>query len=290
MTASKEPSAAFDETLGLLASEVRIDILRAAWEAFPEPLPFSELRSRVGVRDSGTFNYHVDTLVPEFLRKTDGAYTLTYAGRQAIGAAVSGRFTEATDVDAGPVRAGECMHCEGEAVARYDDGIATVACADCGELLAEMPLPPVAVEAIEPDRLPAVFSRHLLTRTRQLARGFCTLCHGRLDATLTGLSEEASATYRPVLDVRFECRECGVRTSLNVGAVLMDHPAVIAFLYDAGIDLRKTYVWEVLPVLDPGANVRSENPLRLELSICVDGETLTAVVDSSASVLEHTRN
>lgn len=290
MTAGKEPSAAFDETLGLLASEVRIDILRAAWEAFPESLPFSELRSRVGMRDSGTFNYHVDTLVPEFLRKTDGAYTLTYAGRQAIGAAVSGRFTEATDVDAGPVTAGECMHCGGEAVARYDDGLATVACADCEELLAEMPLPPVAVEAIEPDRLPAVFSKHLLTRTRQLARGFCTLCHGRLDATLTGLSAEASATYRPVLDVRFECRECGVRTSLNVGAVLMDHPAVIAFLYDAGIDLRKTYVWEVLPLLDPGANVRSENPLRLELSIRVDGETLTAVVDSSASVLEHTRN
>ena len=289
MPADSDAPAALDEVLGIVASDVRLDILEAAWESAPAPATFSALHSRVGLRDSGTFNYHLDQLVPRFLRKGEDGYALTYAGRQAIGAAVSGRFTDADAVAVGPVAAGDCFRCDGDAEARYADGAITVDCADCGEILAEMPVPPVTVAAVDPPELPAVFSRHLLTRTQRLDRGFCTLCHGRVDASLTGDSDADAATYRSLLDVRFECRQCGVRSSLNVGAVLMDHPAIISLLHDVGIDLRETYVWEVPSLLDPEAAVTSEEPLRLDLTVSIAGEAVRVTVDETASVLETTR-
>jgi hypothetical protein len=100
---------------------------------------------------------------------------------------------------------------------------------------------------------------------------------------------EDSVTFRPELDVRFECRECAAKPRLNVGAVLMDHPAVSAFLFDVGIDLRDTYVWELVELLDPEATVASEDPLELNLVFEIDGEVLELTVDETASLLGHER-
>ncbi|MFB6120503.1 MAG: ArsR family transcriptional regulator [Halobacteriaceae archaeon] len=289
MSADRIAPAALDDVLSLIANETRLEILRQMWDAYPDTLSFSTLRSRVGMRDSGTFNYHVDRLTPEFLRTVDGEYTLTYAGRTVVGAAVSGQFTDADSVEVGPVPAGDCLHCGGTAMARYEGGLGIVDCPACDELLAQMPVPPVTIATVAPEELPAVFSKHLLTRAAKLSRGFCTLCHGRVEASMTGRSEADSATYRSLLDVRFTCEECGVRTSLNVGAVMMDHPAVVSVLFDAGIDLRETYVWSVLPLLDPEAEVVAEDPLRLRLRIHVEGDTLELTVDESGTVRNYRR-
>jgi hypothetical protein len=69
----------------------------------------------------------------------------------------------------------------------------------------------------------------------------------------------------------------------------MDHPAVMSFLFDAGIDLRKVYVWELVPLLDPDETIVSEDPLQLRLEITVDGDTLELTLDESATVIEHAR-
>jgi len=289
MTADGLSTAELDDLFSGVANEVRIDILRALWAAAPRPLSFSSLRSRVGLRDSGTFNYHLDVLCPAFVRRREGEYTLTHAGRQVMGAVVSGGLTDAADLTVGPVPAGDCIHCGGDLVARYDDGLVTVDCADCDGLIIEMPLPPVAVPEDDPEALPRVFSRHVLTRTQTLARGFCARCRGRVGATLTGPTDDESMTYRSELDVRFECRECGVRASLNVGAAVMDHPAVVSFLHEAGIDLRETYVWDVLPLLDPEATVTSEDPFRLTLAVRRDGDVLELDLDETGSVVAHRR-
>jgi hypothetical protein len=58
-----------------------LSILLGLWEAF-EPfteenaVSFSELRDRVGTRDSGQFNYHLDQLTGHFIRATDSGYEL----------------------------------------------------------------------------------------------------------------------------------------------------------------------------------------------------------------------
>lgn len=69
------------ETFTLLSDETRVRILVALSEASECPLRFSELRSRVGVADSGQFNYHLDRLRGRLVVKTEDGYALTETGR-----------------------------------------------------------------------------------------------------------------------------------------------------------------------------------------------------------------
>ena len=276
-----------EDVFAHLANDVRIDVLHELWDAMPEPLPFSELRARVGVDDSGTFNYHLNQLQPAFVVGGDEGYTLTYAGRQTVGGIVSGRFDGVDGVDIDPFDAGDCMHCGETTEGTYDDGAVTVACPACEELILRISVPPVVVRSAAPDAsFPDVFNKHVLTRAEQLSRGFCSLCGGRVDAALTADDEDAT-TYRSELDVRFDCRACGARPRLNVAAVVMDHPAVVSFLYDAGVDPRETYVWELSSLLDPEASVTSRDPLELRLAFEIGGDVLELTVDETASVVRH---
>ncbi|WP_438267488.1 DUF7347 domain-containing protein [Haladaptatus halobius] len=52
-----------------------------------KPLTFSELRERVGIRDTGRFNYHLSKLRERFVRETDDGYDLGHAGERVILAA-----------------------------------------------------------------------------------------------------------------------------------------------------------------------------------------------------------
>jgi hypothetical protein len=74
------------DPLSVLGHEVRMDILRALAEA-DGPVSFSRLRERVGLRDSGTFNYHLQELCRYFVRETREGYELGDAGSRVIGAA-----------------------------------------------------------------------------------------------------------------------------------------------------------------------------------------------------------
>lgn len=89
---TKAPLEAVADTVGerttegfeMLGSNTRLAILLALWQAQdPSPPPseqsdpdvsFSALRERVGIRDSGQFNYHLDKLVGTFVEQTDAGY------------------------------------------------------------------------------------------------------------------------------------------------------------------------------------------------------------------------
>lgn len=106
MVKSNTPESPLEATAGvagprasdafeLLANETRLAILLALWEAY-EPfgtgggLTFSELRDRVGMRDSGQFNYHLGKLEGEFVQSTDGGYKLRPAGEKITRAVIGG--------------------------------------------------------------------------------------------------------------------------------------------------------------------------------------------------------
>ncbi|MFB6139467.1 MAG: hypothetical protein ABEJ26_03425 [Halosimplex sp.] len=75
----RDPTAAA-ETFGLLSDETRVRILVVLAEAPAEGVRFSELRSRVGVSDSGQFNYHLDRLRDRLVTRTGEGYALTETG------------------------------------------------------------------------------------------------------------------------------------------------------------------------------------------------------------------
>lgn len=86
MTATDDPT----DALSVLADETRVAILRALAEA-EEPLPFSRLRDRAGVGDSGRFNYHLRRLCEYFVRETPAGYELGHAGTRLVAATGVGR-------------------------------------------------------------------------------------------------------------------------------------------------------------------------------------------------------
>lgn len=100
----------YPAALDLLSDGTRVAILRELARA-EGPLRFAELRRRVGLRDSGTFNHHLSKLVGRFVRETDRGYALDRAGSRLIAAA--GVADGAGDPDGGetdPVD-GECPVC-----------------------------------------------------------------------------------------------------------------------------------------------------------------------------------
>lgn len=74
------------DALEVLGNEIRMDIVRELAEA-DEPLSFTELRERVGLRDSGQFNYHLTRLCSYFVRDTGDGYELGHAGTRLVATA-----------------------------------------------------------------------------------------------------------------------------------------------------------------------------------------------------------
>ena len=83
MTYGTEPSM---DALAVLGNEIRMSILRELADA-EESLSFTELRERVGIRDTGKFNYHLTKLCEYFVRQTESGYELGHAGTRVITAA-----------------------------------------------------------------------------------------------------------------------------------------------------------------------------------------------------------
>ena len=81
-----------EEAFSALGHEIRVAILRTLWEA--ETAAYSEVKERVGVRDSGQFNYHLGKLVDHFVERTVEGYHLSEAGQQTMQAIHAGIFDE----------------------------------------------------------------------------------------------------------------------------------------------------------------------------------------------------
>ncbi|WP_435345575.1 DUF7347 domain-containing protein [Haloarchaeobius sp. HRN-SO-5] len=84
------------DALEVLGNEIRMAILRELADA-DEPLAFSTLRERVGVRDTGKFNYHLSRLCEYYVRQTELGYELGHAGTRVVSAADPERAPSRTD-------------------------------------------------------------------------------------------------------------------------------------------------------------------------------------------------
>ena len=88
------------DALEVLGNETRMAILRELADA-DDTLAYTELKDRVGLRDSGKFNYHLTRLCEFFVRETEDGYALGHAGSRVIAASASaaGRAVESAEAD-----------------------------------------------------------------------------------------------------------------------------------------------------------------------------------------------
>ena len=275
---SEDAEAAF----AAVADELRVRILRELWDA-DEPLPFSELRERVGVRDSGRFNYHLGELRGRFVEKDDdaGGYDLRFAGRKLVGGLHSGAYTEETaPVGPQPVD-GACVACGGDLEAVYEDEHGKVDCTDCEVTLIQTEVPPAFVDGREDD-LAAAVDGYVRTTLRSFLDGFCPTCSG----PTAGRLERGENDMGPTAVV--ECERCGASFYGLAAWVGVDHPAVLSFYDDHDRSVRDTPLWH-LDWLAESEWVDGAAGDRATVTVELDDERLRLTVDADLAVTDAER-
>lgn len=281
-----------DEAFELLAHETRVRILEALKRVDGGPIAFAELRREVGVRDPGQFNYHLGKLTPRFVRNGEDGYELTGAGGQVVGAVLSGGYTKSLDADPIPMDAA-CMECDGQMEIRLTEDRVRVTCQECESDYTNIDVPPGVLDGWPREEVPAVVDRWLKQLTQGTEYGFCRNCDGHLERTVYAASDDDAPAWVREEDldaiVGFECHRCGANWHSIVEVTILTHPAVAAFHYEHGVDLRTTPYWD-LDWLDPSlATVASEDPLRIEVPIALDDETRVFVFDADLDVVDERR-
>ncbi|KTG30309.1 winged helix-turn-helix domain-containing protein, partial [Haloferax profundi] len=241
--ASPSTDSGAENAFSLLADETRLAILRVLADSPDEPLTFSQLRERVGVTDSGRFNYHLGKLTGLFVKKSDAGYEIRLAGWTVVGAILAGSYTRGDDVGPLPVET-PCPTCDGQVEATYADERMHVRCTDCDKTITDAGIPPGVFEGYDDADIPEVAEQYVLSLFAQARNGFCVTCQGRMKPHLSTESddphpetvcEDAMAVYK--------CTRCREELNSGVGLAYLDHPAVVSFYYDHGVDLSQPNLW-----------------------------------------------
>jgi DNA-binding transcriptional ArsR family regulator len=292
-----EPEAEFDaaHAFALLGDETRVAILEALAGHSSDPLSFAELRERTGVDDSGRFNYHLGKLVGRFVEKTEAGYHLTYAGSRVVGAVYEGTYAEGDEMDPIPLDA-DCIECGAGVELSYADERITIGCSECGNVDSEFGFPPGAVAGRDPETLPAALTSYMTTMLERLVAGFCSNCAGPVSPTVDPEAAElpgdaeAGDGFVEQVPVSFVCDRCQSKATSSLASVLLTEPAVVAFHYDHGIDVREALLWSLPWLIDSETERLGESPPRYAVTGSLDGERLRVVVDGDLEVVETERS
>lgn len=305
--AGPETTAAFKA----LANETRLAILLGLWEAYEpfaaeEPVAFSVLRERVGVRDKGRFNYHLRELTGRFIRQTDQGYELRRAGHQLVRTVIAG--TGLTDVSLEPTVVSQpCYLCGGETVVSYEDEWLFWSCTECEGLFSRehVPTGALAIAGFDPaglaDRSPEEVLNAAWTGGDYPTSlgGVCDACSGPMEGWLhrcqdheTGESVCMTCGWREETVARFRCPVCKRNFQVVPWWLVLAHPAVVSFYYEHGIPLQFEDSVDFQPRIESSLQPEldqelvSEAPLRVRVTVQHDGDELQVTLDEDLDVVD----
>ncbi|MEF8807675.1 winged helix-turn-helix domain-containing protein [Natronomonas sp.] len=273
------------EAFAVIGNETRLAILEALWEAPERPVSFSDLRRRVGTRDSAQFNYHLQKLTGQFVRKCEEGYDFRGAGRAVIQAVLSGSLNQ--DPEFGPVEVeGECVDCSGSLVAHYEDETLRIVCDDCGRRHAHGDFPPGGLEDRTKSEVMDAFNQRVRHLMCLISDGVCPACNGRTETNITETGDFVDYDVH----IEHECQRCGQTTPTSVTISLLDDAEVVSFYRDHGIDLNAAAFWTLeWCVSDDHTEVLSENPWEFRVHIELDDERLVVDLDEDLVVEDASR-
>lgn len=244
------PTLSPDTAFAVLGNETRMRILRALGDA-DGACSFSDLRDRVGIRDSGQFNYHLDKLTGHFVQRTDDGYALRQAGERVIETVLSGAVT--ADPVVAPSRIDEpCPICGAATMVAFARERLEHYCTECAgyygvttaineELsdesaagaeygyLGSVQFPPAGLQGRTPDELFRAASAWFMVEILAAANRVCPRCSAPLSDTLTvcenhdpsaGTCPECS--HRHAVLVNFRCTNCPFDQSAAFAVTLIE--------------------------------------------------------------------
>ena len=263
-----------------LSDETRLRIMHTlARQNREEPanpaMSFGELRKAVGRRDSGNFNYHLDKLRGRFVEDTGDGYKLSPAGHEVISAVVAGTYDDHEPL--GPIEVPEdCPVCGSVMTARYESGLLRVSCEHDHQF--RNTLPRRAVENRSLEEIIRVMTLKTHQDLERVVAGICPRCYAPVDwevdvTELVGVPE-----------VTTQCSRCGTVAEVPIAVAILDHPDVVAFFADHGVDIRHRPLWDPVLWNTVTVDVAREEPLELSVSVQMEGEKLVATLDDSLDV------
>lgn len=299
-----------DSAFGVLGNETRIQILHTLGEA-DDPLTFSALQDRVGVSDSGQFNYHLDKLDGAFVGQTDEGYSLLQSGRRVIEGIYSGVLTDDPGIERVHIDR-PCQYCGAAIDVRVNPGSITMYCTECpgshGQSMASgrrepaergylgrLTLPPAGFQNRTPEEIyqSAQVWGHL--EILSIANEVCPRCSAPLERGVDacvehstdekGLCETCGNRY--AIAVHVDCSNCIFSGAGGVGLLLYGHPAVQGFKVGHGQNLVAPTAGQN-PLSDPEQEVLSEDPLSARVTYQFNGDSLTLAIDERLDVVEVT--
>lgn len=276
-----DPADAFDalgDETRLAIVETLADRRRRNWEW--TGLSFSELRKAVGVRDAGRFNYHLDQLLDTFVVKDDGEYVLTTAGMEIAGAIRAGTYTERPQFRTSTDRS--CPGCGTAVDVAYRHGTLLLTCPEHGAIFGNS-VPGGAVADRDPSAVLALSDLKARRDVERARRGACVHCWGTMTATIPA-DPPGDAESDAVL-ARLACEDCGMVFCVPAAACVVDHPAVVAFHYERGVDIRELNYLDMEFLTGENGHVVSEDPVRVRVDVELDGDRLTVMLDESTAVV-----
>ncbi|UPM42152.1 DUF7351 domain-containing protein [Halocatena salina] len=273
-----------EDVFSILGNETRIDIIQALWQAENTPVSFSELQDRAAVADSGQFNYHLGKLVGTFVQRDEEGYGLTYAGRRIIGAILDGTYTKRVEID--PFEIGtSCSACGSSLEASYENDQFVVCCPNCTEAVLRFAFPPGVLDGRPRKEFAETASRWIRAQLSFTVNGVCPNCAGAITHSITRDPEY----HNREIGLEYDCERCQHHATATVGLHLSYHPAVIALYDDHGIDLNEEFLQSYVYNVDQYTTVRSNNPLRISVTVSLLGDELELIVDEDLNVVERYR-
>jgi hypothetical protein len=299
-TEALPPSEAFT----LIGDKTRISILQALWDVYDpyaadNAITFAELFDRVGTEDTGNFNYHLGKLKGHFIRRTDAGYELTAPGFKIVRAIIGGGITGDPAIRSASVDV-TCERCGSTVEISYEDGTTWARCSSCegywsqrgGEIFG-FSLPPAGLRDREPNEILTATIVYSIHRFNTIVDGICPECGATVDTALTvcvdhepegGICDACGAHFMGI--ITSVCRSCKFAWRSPSYAPVSQHPALISFYYEHGIE----HVPATWAAISRGMGWReqllSTDPASLRLTVEYDHESRQFVLDHTGSVIE----
>lgn len=309
--ADTEPSRAelgglATEAFSVLSNETRLLTVLALWDAY-EPfaednaMPFSELYDSVAVDDTGNFNYHLNKLSGDYVTQTEDGYELSTAGLSLVQGVVAGSSIRSPEYE--PTEIDEaCPHCGAPVEVSYPGQMVRVGCTECdgwfgdveetdGEIMA-FPFPPAGLEGRSREEVLHAMVVSQLNQVESMLDGVCNTCGGRVNKRLDicedhdvteGICEACGVRFSAI--ARLACTACKNAVQAPSWAPVLDHPAVVAFFYEHGVE-HSHASWEAMARGDEcREEIVSTDPLRMTFTFTAGEDDLRITVDKSLSVV-----
>jgi DNA-binding transcriptional ArsR family regulator len=300
-----------NEAFQLLSDETRLDILRALWEAQDptdaSPIRFADLRDSVGADDPGRLNYHLNKLTTHFIRRTEDGYELRESGRRILRVLLSGTAIDDPEIE--PVAVDmSCWYCGGQPEWSYRNGWRSLECTSCDArcvesfppgVISKNEFPPSGLLDRTPDEIndaDRIWSAH---RRASVMDEVCPECAGSMPVRSISICDD----HQPDWDSYQFCEACG-----SIFWMLVSHvcevcryswrlptlfypsrqPAVISFYYEHGIEFDLATYEQRAHLLEYREAVLSEDPVRIRITIPLEGAELHVTFDERMAVLDLT--